>query len=353
MLPTVLSFLRQEDVGVLICYMGVPLTRRGVHTASSSFREGDRDIPMNGDQTFSKIEIQSADLILQLLPTLGASIANFSTKIEGNWVEIMRHTPDQIKSSSDTSSFLMAPYPNRIRDGKFNFEGREYQLRFPEKHAIHGDVRNRPWQIKNQDASSCTLRFSSSDFSDINFPFKFSAEQRFSLDSATLRIECSIKNEDKIKIPVGCGFHPYFQRNIMGNSENVELQFTVLGEYPFKGDLPLPSGDAIAVPAEHDFSKLRKLDQELDHCFAGWRGPATIFWPQSKLKLEMRASDNTKHLVIYSPPGKDFFALEPQTQMIDGVNFLNSVPNNGVCELASGESFGMWVEFTISRTVNT
>ena len=62
---------------------------------------------------------------------------------EGEWVSILRPTEEPLTRSSDAGSFVLIPYSNRLRDGQFFFEGQEYQLRGREKHAIHGDVRDR------------------------------------------------------------------------------------------------------------------------------------------------------------------------------------------------------------------
>ena len=56
----------------------------------------------------------------------------------------------------------------------------------------------------------------------------------------------------------------------------------------------------------------RKVDGvALDNCFDGWDGHAAIAWPSRRLKLALEASQPFRHLVIYVPPGRDFFCVEP------------------------------------------
>lgn len=54
----------------------------------------------------------------------------------------------------------LIPWPNRLRDGKYHFDGSDYQLALtePEKHnAIHGLLRWRPWQLVRHDADRVML----------------------------------------------------------------------------------------------------------------------------------------------------------------------------------------------------
>lgn len=283
-------------------------------------------------------------------PRIGGSFLNFSANIDGEWLDIMRATPKDFKTSSDTASFLMAPYPNRIRDGAFMFQGRRYELKFPEKHAIHGDVRNRAWRVEAVSDNETTLSFRSRDFADINYPFAFSVNQSFRISGGNLLVRCSMKNEDQRHIPVGCGYHPYFMRALGGCDEIVNLKFSAQGAYPYSGETPLPEGMAIPVTTPQNFFAQRELDVALDTCFSGWDGVAEMVWPESKVRVVMHASSNMSHLVLFSPPGKPFFALEPQTMMTDGFNFLaRGEHNTGAAIIAPGESLSTWFSLTVEK----
>lgn len=283
-------------------------------------------------------------------PRIGGSFLNFSTNIDGEWLDIMRATPKDFKTSSDTASFLMAPYPNRIRDGAFMFEGRRYELKFPEKHAIHGDVRNRAWRVDAVSGNETTISFRSRDFADINYPFAFSVNQSFRIANGNLLVQCSIKNEDQGPIPVGCGYHPYFMRALGGRNENVKIRFCATGAYPYTAETPLPESMAVPLTTPQNFADQRDLDVSLDTCFAGWDGVAEMVWPESKVRVVMHASSSMSHLVLFSPPGKPFFALEPQSQMTDGFNFLaKGHPQTGVAVLNPGETLSVWFSLTVEK----
>jgi aldose 1-epimerase len=73
-----------------------------------------------------------------------------------------------------------------------------------------------------------------------------------------------------------------------------------------------------------------------------------MVWPESKVMVSMHAASNMNRLVLFSPPGKTFFALEPQSQMIDGFNFLaRGEPDTGVAVIPPGEELSVWFSLTV------
>ena len=66
--------------------------------------------------------------------------------------EILYADPDFFKGSSPTRSGIpiLFPFPNRIRDGRFTWNGKAYQLPLNDpakRNAIHGFACRRPWRI--------------------------------------------------------------------------------------------------------------------------------------------------------------------------------------------------------------
>jgi aldose 1-epimerase len=291
------------------------------------------------------IVLGSERLRLELDPAIGGSILAFEARLGDGWSPILRPSQRPLLRSSNASSFPLAPYSNRLRDGVFRFEGGSYRLRHPEKHAIHGDVRDRPWQVTSQSREEVALALRSADFSDFNFPFPISCEARFVLHGSSLRMGLRIENAGSVRMPAGCGFHPYFQRALVPD-ENVELELHVSGVYP--GDTPLPTGSPVSVPLAQDFSRRRPLDVSLDHCFAGWDGRAVVHWPSSGVTLRVEATPAFSHVILYSPPGEPFFALEPVTNANDGFNLLAAgQADTGVVVLEPGEALEADVLFQL------
>lgn len=283
------------------------------------------------------MELTNDKLRVRLVPEIGGSMTECSVLQADEWIPILRQTEEPLTKSSDASSFVLIPYSNRLRDGRFTFDGVDYQLRGAEKHAIHGDVRDRPLQTLEQSKTKIVLGFDSKDFQDVNFPFPFSAKMTYGLDGLSFSSHIQLINKGNQAMPAGCGFHPYFNRQLPGSTGEVELQFTVEGVYP--GVTPLPTGPAVSLQREQDFSVQRPLDVVLDHCFAGWDRQAVIDWPCSGIKARIQADPGIEHVILYSPEGESFFAVEPVTNANDGFNlFAQGDRSCGVVVLEPGEA---------------
>lgn len=286
--------------------------------------------------------IETSGLRLEICPEAGASIVGFELAKEGEWVPVMRPTPPvavAALSTDDMASFVLAPYSNRIRDARFSFGEKEYRLRsnFPDGTAIHGDVWKRPWKLVDEAPDSLTLSIRSEDFDDINFPFPFRVELEYALAGKTFLSTIRLTNPGNEPMPAGFGFHPYFQRTLTDADEEVELQAPVTGVYP--GDTPLPTGPPVPLAPRQDFSALRPIGEpDLDHCFAGWNGRAALSWPGSGVVLKVECDPVFSHLVIYTPSGESFFAVEPVSNCNDGFNLAaEGQEGTGVQVLGPGE----------------
>ena len=82
----------------------------------------------------------------------------------------------------------------------------------------------------------------------------------------------------------------------------------------------------------------------LDHNFQGWSGTARVEWPGVGVTIE--ADPTFRHLVLYVPPGQDYFCLEPVSHVADGFNMLaRGVQGTGVRVLGPGERLAGTVRF--------
>src|SRR4051794_26684883 len=57
---------------------------------------------------------------------------------------------------------LLVPWPNRIEDGRYSFEGRDLQLPLTEPsrgHASHGLVRWASWSVRERDEDAVSLTY--------------------------------------------------------------------------------------------------------------------------------------------------------------------------------------------------
>lgn len=283
------------------------------------------------------ITLQNEVWQVGILPETGASIAFGRVKQGKAWVDVLRPTPEaDYGNSSKTSSFIMLPWCNRIREGKLRFQAEEYQLQTTpdDGTARHGDVRNRQWQIDHQDATTVRLSIDSRRFADMNFPFAFSASIEYRLQANDFVWEISMKNEDERVIPAGFGFHPYFVR------PPEAPQLTIPCNRAFHLVNHMAVAAPVPVPPSLDFRQPRSLD---DHEFNDLLTnnapdiPSVIDYRD--ICLKMYSDPVFCHILIYTPQGKPFFAVEPMSNANDGFNLHERGINEaGVIVLQPGET---------------
>ena len=280
---------------------------------------------------------------LVISPEFGASPYALEYRLNGVWQPIMRPSkPGALEAgrSADFSSYTLAPYSNRIPDGRFVFQGREHQLRpnWPDGQTIHGDVRDQPWRITRHD-NALECQIASSDIPNVNFPFPYAAKCVYTFEGESFVTELELLNTGSTPMPAGIGIHPYFMRTIAGSSDGV-LGFRATHWYVAADPRnPVPTGPATPIPPEVDFSNPRAPGQQfVDAVFTGWDGSVTLEWPGSGKRLRMIADPMYSQFVVFTAPDGTL-ALEPVTNATDGFNLMaQGVPGTGVQVLEPGQT---------------
>ena len=279
---------------------------------------------------------------LEVLPALGASVLNLSA---ASGRPVLRPVDlANVKSSSNTAAFALMPFSNRIRDARFEFEGRTVQLRpaAGSPNTQHGDVRNRPWQIETQTDSKLSCTFDSRNFSDMNWPWPFTARMEYHLHGPHYDVALTLTNAGEEQMPAGIGLHPYFVRRQDGQEPTV--QFAAGGWYGAGPD-SIPDQGAQAIPPRLDFSAARQVGPEqIDAVFASWDGTAQLTWPARSLTL---SADNVfSHLVLFTAPDGSL-ALEPVSHATDAFNLAaRGVHGTDIRVLSAGQSLAGAVRLT-------
>ncbi len=275
-----------------------------------------------------------------ILPETGASTAYGRVRVGDAWVDVMR--PTAVKDYANVThaaSFIMLPWCNRIRGGVLRFKEREYRLQVePDDGAArHGDVRRRAWKVETQSQQHVYLTFNSADHENVNFPFKFSARAEYALEGRDFVWRLTLKNEDSEPMPGGFGYHPYFVRPPEQSPEVLipcESQFDLVENFA--------ASPPIALTNRLDFRQPRPLgEDEINDVLTGRvaDAPAFIHFPAWKVGLLMKADPIYRHILLYAPKGKPFFAVEPMTNVNDGFNLLaRGIGESGVFTLNAGES---------------
>lgn len=109
------------------------------------------------------------------------------------------------------SGAVLAPWPNRLRDGEYTVDGVTYEVPLNEhdrRTALHGLVSHaRFTPVGEPTGTSVTLRH------DIvptpGYPWELRVESTYTLSDEGLRVEVSATNLSGSEAPYGVGFHPW------------------------------------------------------------------------------------------------------------------------------------------------
>jgi aldose 1-epimerase len=193
---------------------------------------------------------------------------------------------------------VLAPWPNRIDGGRFDFDGTTFQLPITEPErdtALHGLVADVEWSVAEQTESS--VRFEVELEPTDGYPFPFFLTVTYTLAEVGLRISASALNTGPSPAPFGFGFHPWLAA---GGSVVDDAQLLIPGTTWYEADDRLiptevhPFDDGTEIPANHvadesacivckDFRALRSIGGTvLDDTFgAPRRGPDG--WSRARL----------------------------------------------------------------------
>src|SRR5579871_2617927 len=152
---------------------------------------------------------------------------------------------------------VLAPWPNRLADGRYEFEGVAVQAPIdePERgNAIHGLVRWLPWRAsahaQNVVSMSCELHPTP------GYPFSLELRIDYRLGRDGLTVATTAINTGDGSLPFGLGFHPY----LTVGTERVDTAVVSLpaSHRLVLDDRAIPTGDVRPVAGtEFDFAAPR------------------------------------------------------------------------------------------------
>ena len=281
------------------------------------------------------VSLARGGLSIDLCPALGGSIANFRFKHPaGGMVDLLRPASAESLARGDIEAaacFPLTPFSNRLRQGRFMFEGREIVLPLNTSgpHAEHGHGWQRPWQAVDATPEGAVLRLAHNAGA---WPFDYVMEQRFRLGPDGLDIQLVTRNESDRPMPYGFGLHPYFPR-----TPKCRLTAAVSGFWQTDDEvMPLRH---TPPPASLDPAKgLAVAEQVMDNAFTSWQRRVVIDWPERGTRLTMAATELLGVLVVYIPAGENYFCAEPVSNVTDAFNLAHARSDTGILIVAPGGS---------------
>lgn len=279
---------------------------------------------------------------VEIVPACGGIINAFAVKnAKGlyNVIDGFKDSDDFLNNNKTffKSNFLF-PFANRIRNGKFSFKGKEYQLNlnFPqENNAIHGLVYDRQFRVENaergKDNVQLKLKLESEGFTGFPFPFEIKIVYIFSRKG--VKMEATVINRGEEEFPYGLGWHHYFR--VGKTIDKATLQFPAQKLIEVD-DQMIPNGKERFY---YDFKEEKQIaGTRLDTCFfIGDQGQVKIPVedPEEHRKLVLAYdSRDFPYLQVYTPDHRETIAIEPMTCAPDVFN-----NHSGIRILKPGEEY--------------
>jgi aldose 1-epimerase len=236
--------------------------------------------------------------------------------------------PDEMSTSGRGQ--LLIPWPNRIRDGRYEFGGRQHQLPLSEAlrhNATHGLTRWANWSLLDHDAASALWGYTLHP--QPGYPFLLELTVGYQVSGDGLTVDVSATNLGDEPAPYGHGAHPYLS---VGRRID-ECELTLPASLRCDVDEQMIPGPAEEIGGgTYDFTTPRLIGStSFDHAFSGLRPDAdgctrtTLRDPDSGRAVTLWADENYRWLQVFSGDdlargARDALAVEPMTCPADAFN---------------------------------
>ncbi len=162
---------------------------------------------------------------------------------------------------------VLIPWPNRIRDGRYTFDGRAHQIPLDEpeqSNAIHGLVRWASWTAREREAHRVVMGHVMRP--QPGYPFTLDLRIEYGLSATGLTVQTSATNIGPAACPFGAGAHPWF---LAGAPVDDPIVLGLPAATVMRSDeRGIPVGSVPVEEEELDFRDARPIGPvKLDHAF--------------------------------------------------------------------------------------
>jgi aldose 1-epimerase len=303
--------------------------------------ERPRTSPAAGDQ-FPIAHGGSAAVITQVGATLRSYTVGEQRVIDGFGAD---------ERATDGRGQLLAPWPNRLTDGRYRYGSHDCQapLNEPSRHdAIHGLLRWLDWSPVAHDPASVTM--SCAVRPQPGYEWQLDLDVTYTLDPEGLTVTLRASNADVERAPFGAGFHPYVT---LGSTSIDGLELAVPAARYLDPDSP---GDhpvmAPVAATPWDFTQPRRIGAtRLDTAFGELirgddrRAVSRLHDPSGGRSVELWVDEAYPYLMVYTADQvgqperrRTAVAIEPMTCPPDALR-----SGMDLIELDPGETWqGSW-----------
>jgi aldose 1-epimerase len=305
----------------------------------------------------------------EVWPALGFNCFLWQAPFAGQTLDLLYADPALFSNGRPTRSGIpiLFPFPNRIRAGIMSWDGQEYHLPAndsPPRNAIHGFACRHPWRVTGQGADSESAWLTGTFRGSLDAPESVSlwpADYQLAvtcrLGAGWLRVEADVTNPDRKPLPFGLGYHPYFRLPFApgGKAEDCLVKVPARSYWVLQDSLP--TGETKPVDDTRNLNELRRFgDLQVDDVLTDL--PARIepgteldlcstLQDPSGAELRILCSPVFREMVIFTPPHRQAFCVEPYTCPTDAINLQARGIDAGWLVVGPGERWRSVVELRV------
>lgn len=227
------------------------------------------------------------------------------TRFDWHGYPVFRRADTADSGPLGLSCFAMAPFCNRIEDGRFSFAGKSYTLPVncpaaSEHHAIHGQGWQSLWEAAQIEPDYARITYHQEQG---DWPWAYSCEQTFQLTATGYEHGLAIENRAEHPMPAGLGLHPYFP------AEKATIQTRFAGHWAAATGEICDTWQSATEPPELT---------PRDDCHTGRVGDLIIAWPRHTLTITPDYAFQATH--VFVPDAENWFCVEPVSHLPDALN---------------------------------
>jgi aldose 1-epimerase len=207
------------------------------------------------------------------------------------------------------------PWPNRITDGQYTFEGVERQLGLTEparRNAIHGLTRWANWERLDDSSDETAAAVGHRLHGEPAYPHQLDLRVDYRLTDH-LQVTATATNIGSTAAPYGFGAHPYL--SVGRPIDECVLEFTAADRLELS-DRMTPTGSAPVAGSPYDFSGGRIIGTTvIDNAFTGLDGEWSVSLTDPDTGARSVLTSDTKWMQLFTgePVGRTALAVEPMT----------------------------------------
>jgi aldose 1-epimerase len=189
---------------------------------------------------------------------------------------------------------VLAPWPNRLDDGRYEFDGAEHQVPLNElanSNAIHGLVRWSSWGVQVREPHRVVLQHVVDPRP--GYPFTLEMSIDYALAKTGLTVRTTTTNIGSAAAPFGAGAHPYLT---VGTDAVDDIVLRVPAYTALRSnDRGIPTGTHHVEGTELDFRSGRRIgDTKIDHGFTD------LEWDASGIaRVELTSGESGAGLTLW------------------------------------------------------